>query len=160
MAKVGIISDTHDNCDALREAVKIFKEKGVEFIIHAGDVIAPFTARILEESGIEYRGVFGNNDGEKEFMKQVTSNKISTSILELELYGKKFFVIHNLAEVEGIQYANYYDYVIHGHTHIPEQKRVGKTFVLNPGELGGWLKGKKTYLILDTEENEVELREL
>lgn len=160
MAKVGIVSDTHDNCDALREVVKIFKKEGVEFIIHAGDVIAPFTAKILEESGIDYRGVFGNNDGEKEFMKQVTSNKISTSILELELFGKKFFVIHNLAEVEGIQYANYYDYVIHGHTHIPEQKRVGKTLVLNPGELGGWLKGKKTYMILDTEKDEVELREL
>ncbi len=160
MAKIGIISDTHDNCDALKEVVEIFRKEGVEFIIHAGDIIAPFTAKILEESGIDYRGVFGNNDGEREFMKKVTNNKISTNLLELEIFGKRFFVIHNLAEVEGIQYANYYDYVIHGHTHIPEEKRIGKTTVINPGELGGWLYGRKTFVILDTETNLVELREL
>ncbi len=160
MAKVGIISDSHDNCDAMMEIMEIFKKESVEFVIHAGDIIAPFTAKIMEKSGIPYRGVFGNNDGEREFMKQVTNNKISTDILELDLFGKKFFVIHNLAEVEGIQYADYYDYVIHGHTHDPEEKKIGKTLVLNPGELGGWLRGRKTYMILDTETDRVELREL
>ncbi len=160
MAKIGIISDSHDNCDAMKEVMEIFKREGVAFVIHAGDIVAPFTAKIMEESGIPYRGVFGNNDGEREYTKQITNNKISSDILELDLFGKRFFVIHNLAEVEGIQYADYYDYVIHGHTHVTELKQIGKTLVLNPGELGGWLSGKHTYILLDTETNLAEVKEL
>ena len=155
--KIGVISDSHDNCDALKNVMEIFRQEGVGFVIHAGDIVAPFTAKIMEDSGMDYRGIFGNNDGEKEYMKEVTNNKISSDILELEIEGKKIFVIHDIAKVDGIQYSNYYDLIIHGHTHEPEEKKISETLVINPGELGGWLNGKQTYMIVDLENMSVKL---
>jgi len=40
---IGIISDTHDHMDNIRKALKIFKEKNVKVILHAGDFVSPFT---------------------------------------------------------------------------------------------------------------------
>jgi putative phosphoesterase len=59
--KIGVISDTHDNLDSIKRAVAYFAEN-VEIIVHAGDVIAPFSAKIFKEADIPVYGVLGNND--------------------------------------------------------------------------------------------------
>lgn len=59
---VGVISDTHDNVSAVDSAVSIFEERGVETVIHCGDVIAPPVVPHFE--GLEVHAVLGNNDGE------------------------------------------------------------------------------------------------
>ncbi len=41
---IGIMSDSHDNLDAIRKAVKIFNNEDLDLVIHAGDLISPFTA--------------------------------------------------------------------------------------------------------------------
>lgn len=46
--KTGILSDTHDDIDNVREAIRRFKEN-VELIIHVGDFIFP---GITDEFGI------------------------------------------------------------------------------------------------------------
>ncbi|MEM3615578.1 MAG: metallophosphoesterase family protein, partial [Candidatus Methanomethylicia archaeon] len=40
--KIGIISDTHDRLQMIDEAVKRLNEENVEYVLHAGDYIAPF----------------------------------------------------------------------------------------------------------------------
>jgi len=40
---IGIISDTHDNLPEIEKAVKLFNQKKVGFVLHAGD----FVARLL-----------------------------------------------------------------------------------------------------------------
>ena len=47
-----------------------------------------------------------------------------------------------------IKYPN--DVLVHGHDHKAKIEKVGKTLVINPGEVGGWLYGKSTLAILDT----------
>ncbi|MEM2218434.1 MAG: metallophosphoesterase family protein, partial [Thermofilaceae archaeon] len=64
MPKIGIISDTHDNLQALDNLLNKFEERGVKSLIHAGDIIAPFTLKRILERNFEFNGVFGNNDGE------------------------------------------------------------------------------------------------
>jgi len=68
--KVGIISDTHDNLDAIGEAVAIFNDEGIELLIHAGDFISPFTSQPFKKLKASQAGFFGNNDGDKLRLKK------------------------------------------------------------------------------------------
>jgi predicted phosphodiesterase len=44
--------------------------------------------------------------------------------------------------------------IIFGHTHKPENRVIGRTLVVNPGETGGWLSGKCTIAMLKLPEKE------
>ena len=68
--KIGILSDTHDDIDNVKEAIYRFKEQKVELIIHAGDFVFPgiideFKTSQNEDWHPKLVGVLGNNDGEK-----------------------------------------------------------------------------------------------
>ena len=64
------MSDSHDRKTMIRSAVVLFKKHGVETIIHAGDFISPITFNYMKEIDVPFIGVFGNNDGEKAFLKK------------------------------------------------------------------------------------------
>jgi putative phosphoesterase len=66
---IGIMSDSHDNLDAIRKAVKLFNSKDLDIVIHAGDLISPFTATEFQKLDPELVAVYGNNDGEREGLK-------------------------------------------------------------------------------------------
>lgn len=68
--KIAILSDSHDNLDKLRQAVRVCQNAGVEAILHAGDFISPFSLAPLEESKIPVHAVLGNNDGEKDGLRK------------------------------------------------------------------------------------------
>jgi uncharacterized protein len=46
---IGIISDSHDNLEAIRKAVEFFNNNDVKAVLHAGDLVSPFTARAFKE---------------------------------------------------------------------------------------------------------------
>ncbi len=50
--------------------------------------------------------------------------------------------------------------VVFGHTHHPERYTDNGTLWVNPGECGGWLTGRATVTILETDTMEVEFVEL
>ena len=52
--------------------------------------------------------------------------------------------------------------MIIGHSHhvVPGERRGGSPVRLNPGECGGWLTGKSTVAILDTETLGVRILEI
>ena len=135
---IGIISDTHENERSIKKAVKIFKEKNVEFVVHCGDIISP---PMLEHfQGLNMRFVFGNNDGEKNGLNNKAKEFGFEGIAEekeFEYKGKKFYVYHgtNRNKLGDAIKSNKYDYVLTGHTHIKRDERVGKTRVINPGAL-------------------------
>jgi len=58
--KIGIISDTHDDIDNIKKAVKIFKDKGIKTVIHLGDIVAPPAIKFFK--GFKLIGIFGNNE--------------------------------------------------------------------------------------------------
>ncbi|HNR26026.1 MAG TPA: metallophosphoesterase family protein, partial [Methanobacteriaceae archaeon] len=41
---IGIMSDSHDHIEAIRMVVNFFNQKKVDLVLHAGDLISPFTA--------------------------------------------------------------------------------------------------------------------
>ena len=66
--KIGIISDSHDDVDNVNRAIGIFEKEKVKAVIHAGDIISPPIIKEfkrLTDDGVEFFGIFGNNDGER-----------------------------------------------------------------------------------------------
>jgi putative phosphoesterase len=53
-----------------------------------------------------------------------------------------------------------YDVVVRGHDHRAEATRCGKTLLVNPGEIWGYLTGLSSVAILDTTSLDVKFIEL
>jgi len=49
---------------------------------------------------------------------------------------------------------------VHGHDHVAKIAKVGGTLIVNPGEVGGWLTGRSSFGLLDTETLEAEIIDL
>jgi hypothetical protein len=145
----------------LKKAVDLFNERGVALVLHAGDYVAPFTAREFRRLQCKLVGVFGNNDGEKfGLAKQFEGfGKLYEGIHQLEIEGKMIALTHYPEIAETLASRGSYDVVIYGHTHRAEI-RESHPLVINPGECGGWLEGKSTIALLDIETMHAELVEL
>ena len=150
--KIGIISDTHDNVPMIKKAVAIFNERGVNLVIHAGDYIAPFAVTPLSDLECEYIGVFGNNDGEKLGLNRVSQRKINVQPYSIEFAGKEMLVTHEPGSLDALIKSQSYDIVIYGHTHDPVIEKHDRTLAINPGECGGWLRGRSTIVLVDLDE--------
>ena len=142
---VGVLADSHDNVPALKEALKRLGEEGVEAVLHAVDVIAPFTAKVLAGCGLPVSAVYGNNDGEKAGLAGLLD--ITDPPRTVELGGRRILLAHDVDKVPGAEKARA-DLLVVGHTH-EACFTPGDPPVLNPGECGGWLKGKKSFALLD-----------
>ncbi len=135
---IGIISDTHENEEAIKKAAAIFKEKNFEFAVHCGDIISP---PMLEHfKGLKMKFVYGNNDGERIGLNN-KARELGWEGLsdekEFEHKGKKFYVYHGTSanKLNAAIKSNKYDYVLTGHTHVKRDEKIGKTRVINPGAL-------------------------
>jgi len=157
--KIGVMSDSHDRMTMIRSAVAVFKENGVETIIHAGDFISPITFEYMKDIDVPFFGVFGNNDGEKFFLKKRFQNigELHERCFIENIAGLKFIVLHENDTVDSIAKSGDYDVVIYGHTHEIDVRKIGNTLVVNPGEVCGWCTGKHTVAIIDTENLDVEI---
>ena len=155
---IGIVADSHDNLPKLFKAVEIFNQKKVELVLHAGDFVSPFTARPLGELKCPLKAVFGNNDGDKLLLKEEFRDigEIHSDSYEQEVEGKKLILVHKEGLVNPLAKSNLYDIIIYGHTHKPDIQE-GKSLIINPGECGGWLSGKSTVAILNTERMRAEM---
>ncbi len=159
--RIGIVSDTHDHLGHLRRALALLTEKGAELVLHAGDFVSPFVAEPFREAGLRVIGVFGNNDGDKLFLRERFSQvgELHFGPHEMELSGRKIVLMHEPRALEALATSGRYDLVVYGHTHRPEV-RTGLPCVVNPGELGGWLTGRATCALVDLETLQVEILEL
>ena len=157
---IGIISDTHDNMKAIRTAVDILNERKVKHVIHAGDFCSPFTFRALKHLQSDFTGIYGNNDGERVLLQQLSNSRIFTQPYILELAGKKIVLMHEHHVVDALADSSHFDLIVYGHTHTADIRKKGSTLIVNPGELSGWLHGKSTFAIADLSSLSAELLEL
>lgn len=151
---IGIMSDSHDHLEAIRLAVDFFNHNGVELVIHAGDLISPFTAFEFKKLKMPFEAIYGNNDGEREGLKTAFKELCNLEdFKEIHADGRKIAVIHgaNQSLVDALASGENYDVLIRGHSHQMDVSG-DKTIIINPGETCGYLSGKKTVILLSTED--------
>lgn len=159
---IGLISDTHDHIPHLKKAIQIFKEKEVGMVLHSGDYCSPFM--IPPFKGLNLKGIFGNNDGDKYLLMQKFREidaDLEGDFMKVDAGGLKIAVYHGTyAEItESLIESGRYDVVVTGHTHETINKTMGNTLVINPGSANGFA-GKATIALLDTETKTAEFLEL
>ncbi len=155
--RIGIISDTHNNIELTRRAASLFKEEGVDMVVHCGDCTSPRMLSLFE--GLNCRFVLGNGDIDVEHFN-AESRRLGFGPMgeqcSFEADGKKIMVFHghDVPQFRQAVASGEYDYVIKGHTHSYENYMSGTTRVINPGSLYG--ADEFSVAILDTESGRVE----
>jgi len=156
--RIGVVSDTHDRLPTLQAALRHFEALGITTLIHAGDIVAPFAAKVLAGFNGELHVTFGNNDGERDGLREILP-QIRAGPLRLELAGRRVLVHHFLRWCRPSDVA-WADVIITGHTHVPTvEQRDGRLFV-NPGECCGWVSGRASAAVVDLETAQAELFEV
>lgn len=156
---IGILADTHDNLDMVRRAVSLFNEMGCDLVIHAGDFVAPFAAAELGNLICPVRAVFGNCDGEKAGLVRAFQGlgEIREAPATFSHGGLRFLVSHMDGPVKRLLAATPCDVIVFGHTHKPFTERSGGILLINPGEAGGWLRGKSSVALFDPNSMSVDI---
>ena len=137
---LGIVSDTHGHVGNTRAAVQMLESLGVEKVLHCGDIGSDSIVPLFAKWPTHF--VLGNVDSEgrakqlQQVIQQAGQN-YHGRFGSLELGGVKVGFLHGDDErlLDQTISAGLHDMVCHGHTHVPRQEKIGKTFVLNPGAL-------------------------
>jgi putative phosphoesterase len=151
--KIGILSDPHRRSDLQRAAIDKLLEEGAEYLLHAGDLCVEENLRQLEEAGVPYAAVFGNNDAS---LRPLAGRyRIKPEPWYFRLRDLKVKMMH----------LPYYltpdaELVIYGHTHRFAAEMKGGTLYLNPGEICAREKDLSECVLLELRPERWELRRL
>ena len=126
--KIGILSDSHRKTTLHKDAIEYLLSKGVEYLLHAGDIMLEEHLKMLEETNLPYACVYGNNDtgliplhGKYNIFKEPYYLKIEN--LKVKMMHLPYFMSADA------------DMVVSGHTHIFEASLNNGTLFINPGEV-------------------------
>jgi putative phosphoesterase len=145
---------------------KKLNQENVALVLHAGDYVAPFVIPTFNALNAKLIGVFGNNDGDHEFLKRRFSECSNCEIRGrfAEIYADDFKIaLFHGDETELLDTlinCDSFDAVVYGHSHASVSRKNGKTLIVNPGEVCGYLTGKSTIAVLDTTKREVRIVDL
>jgi putative phosphoesterase len=149
---IGILSDTHDHPDAMRQALRVLQDAGAEFFAHCGDIGSQSCIDLL--AGLHCAFVFGNTDLQRAALARYAASldvPCYGSYGNLELAGKSIALIHgdDYRLKQRLLDEQKHDYLLQGHTHIRADQRIGRTRLINPGALHR--AKEKTVATLDTQ---------
>lgn len=120
--RIAVIADTHGR---LPDQILPQLAKADE-IWHLGDFCDLKTLSACLAIGRPFYAVLGNNDYGLDLPEK----------LILEQHGKSFCLVHIPP-----RHLPPCDFLLHGHTHVPRDERVGDCRILNPGSIGKANKG-------------------
>lgn len=157
--RLAVLSDIHDNVTRLEEALTICRHEKIEICICCGDLGQLETLTKLAE---DFRHVYlalGNADYGLLNKTGLFPDNVTWSedVLIEEIEGKRIAVAHHDHEAKDLAQLEKFDVVFYGHTHTPWEKMVGKTILLNPGEVSGQF-GQASFAIFDTDIMKAELK--
>ncbi len=132
--KIGVISDTHIPDKAGDIPNKVLDEfKGVDMIIHAGDLVNLSVLEKLENVCSNVKAVWGNMDY-AEVKEKLPEKQL------IDVQGYKIGVMHGYGApnklidiLTPIFKDTPVDLIIFGHSHTPVNEKRGKILFFNPG---------------------------
>lgn len=122
--RIGLISDTH----GLVRPEALAALKGVELIVHAGDIGKPEVLNRLQAIA-PLAAIKGNND-------TAPWARHIPEILDVHVKDRTLRVIHNLRDSQSNLRAAGIDIVISGHSHKPSVESRDNVLFVNPGSAG------------------------
>jgi uncharacterized protein len=157
--KISIMADIHDNLPRLKEALEISKNEGVKQCICCGDISTLEVISLLSDSFEEVYIALGNMDFKlKNQLALFPENIIvDPDLLEIKIDNLKIAVVHFDHKARQLSQKNIYDLIFYGHTHTPWIEKIGKTTLLNPGEITGQF-GRATFAIFNTNDMKSKLK--
>ena len=158
--KIGIISDSHDDLAAIARAVAFFNAEQVVQVLHAGDIVSPFTFELFRELRAPLGGVYGNNDGDRLLLRERSGGALHVQPHFVTLDDMRGVIVHEPLLVKSLAHSGDFDLVIYGHTHVPDVHREGTTLVVNPGKAAYLNKGRATVAVLETLTREARIIDL
>ncbi|RXJ66818.1 YfcE family phosphodiesterase [Halarcobacter ebronensis] len=145
--KVGILSDSHTKSGYTKEVISHLKASGADYLIHAGDLCLEENLKSLEDSGLTYVSVFGNNDFSLISLSSKYNIKREPYLFKIKDTSFKLMHLPYYLTPDS-------DVVIYGHTHIFETDFKNGTLFINPGEVCAREKPLVECVLLDINENE------
>lgn len=136
--RLGILSDTHDEVERTRLAVRLLRDVGAEALVHCGDLASPPV--LAELAGLPCWFVFGNHDADSVPTLRAAAAELGPVCLGwggvVELGGRRIGVSHGhmTSDIRRVL-ADRPDYLLTGHSHIPGDTVVGSVRRINPGAL-------------------------
>ena len=148
--KIGILSDSHRKTELHREALMHLLAQGVEYLLHAGDIMLEEHLQMLEETNLPYACVYGNNDtalislhGKYNIFQEPYYLKID------ELYVKMMHQPYYMSADANM--------VVSGNTHLFEASLSGTTLFINTGEVCAREKPLSECAVVTVNEGEFEV---
>ena len=154
--RIGVITDTHENVDTIKWAVRSINNNNVDLLIHLGDIISPIMYNYFKNLNCDSIYLYGNNDGEKDWLKEKFKNIYEPPYI-LEKYKKKFYLTHKDQKWEKIINRENPDFIFYGHTHEFNLEKKNNTVIFNPGEACGLLENLHNFAIVDLKKDRIEL---
>lgn len=155
---IGILADTHDNVRAIDYWVRQFELDRADALVHAGDLISPFTIPRLAAFDGTVHAVFGNNDGDRSTLLEKAEEhgvELVKPPASIQAGKLNLMVTHKPGDLPD-QPPSDVDLLIHGHTHQPRWEPHKP--VINPGEAGGWVTGVSHGALVHEDPLEVDQR--
>ena len=161
---IGIMSDSHDRLDKISKAITVLNERGVDVVLHAGDIVSPFTSRVFRQLECKIHFVWGNNDGDKLTLTKMMGDVAVFHgwVMCEDIEGLSIYMMHHIPNGLAEKLAKVgLDLIVSGHTHSLSVRRLSNSSLhVNPGEVCGYLTGKSTIIILDSSTMQAEVVEL
>jgi putative phosphoesterase len=135
---LALLSDTHDSVANTLAALDLLGPHRPGAYLHAGDLVA--VDMLIHFSGLPFHFVFGNNEYDHAGLRsraKALDLFCHGQLADLTFEGKRLAMLHghDAGLFQKLIASGQYDYIVHGHTHVRRDERVGKTRVINPGAL-------------------------
>ena len=136
--RLGILSDTHDQLDRTKLAIRMLQELGAEVLAHCGDLTGPEIVAACAVMPCYF--VFGNHDSDR--VPDLRRAAADTGAIclgwgaEISLAGKRIALAHGHMHTDiRCLLVTQPDFLFSGHSHIAADSREGPTRRINPGAL-------------------------
>lgn len=156
--KIGVLSDSHGHQARTAAAVAMLRDYDIACVLHCGDVGSAEVIGLLALWPGHFVG--GNIDEGQDATLQRAMSHIQRwhgLFADLELAGRRIAIVHghDRKRLDATIAGGAFDLVCYGHTHKHQQRRVGRTQVLNPGAL--YRTSAPTCAVVDLRTLEVQL---
>ena len=159
---LALLSDTHDNTRSTRAALELLAAHRPAAYLHAGDLVDAGMLGLFAGLGA-FHFVFGNNEYDHAAIRSLAvalELHCHEHVADLTFAGRRVALLHGHdgALFHKLAHSGEYAYLIHGHTHVRRDERVGKTRIINPGAVHR--ARSKSVALLDVATDELRFLEL